>query len=124
MLKSNNSCLGRSLNPLRLITVIAAPEGAGRSVFTIHGSILCISPVLKDYLKHEETVPPEVRRNGPDTLTFNTSSDVMTATLDHIKWKYCGRNEAVRIDDKSAVFHVQLYKMALCFGYLVFVRIA
>ena len=76
--------------------------------------------MLKDYLEHNDTIPPEVGRNGEGTMTFNTSSDVMSAALDYLKTKHGDEDVgAPQTNERDPAFYVQLYKMALCFGCVV-----
>ena len=81
------------------------------------GDILCLSPVLKEYINQPETIPRHVARHGAGTLTFNASPQAMQAVVEHLTQEHGGQKfvppPAAGTDH---VFHLQLHKMALCLG--------
>lgn len=72
--------------------------------------------MLKDYVELPDTVPPEVRRNGEGTLTFNADAVAMRVVVEHLKEKLGAYDFVLQRSEREAVFYLRLYKIALCLG--------
>lgn len=105
----------------RQIKVIAVDAGIKYS-FYMPRDVLSVSSVIKDYFDDPSTLPSNVKRNGNASLTFVTGRKVLAEALEYMRRKHDGRKFVLQMSDRDSVFFVQLYKLAVCLGY-VFLRI-